>query len=100
MTTTRHKIAVTRSGRSNGMDCEPIYVITFAYQPGEPAQFIAVEPEFGIVDDADTQKELTDWAKEWLDDNFDRAMDHAEADRTAQADVALADRIEGETYNR
>jgi hypothetical protein len=97
MTTTRHKIAVTRSGRSNGMDWDCDYEITFAYTKGEPAQFIAISPDAG---DNLAQKDLDDWAKEWLDDNFDRAMDHAEADRTAQADVALADRIEGETYNR
>jgi hypothetical protein len=98
MTTTRHKISATRSGQCTGMEGENEHEITFAYAPGRPAdlgtwppteaeapevQFVSIDPgagDHGAFSDL-AQKHLEDWARDWLDDNFDRAMDKAETER-------------------
>lgn len=87
-TATRHTIAACRSGSYNGMDYDLDYEITFTCQPGvaggEPElQFVAIEPDagdHGAFSDL-AQKGLEDWARDWLDDNFDRALEKALTDR-------------------
>ena len=99
MTTTRHQIPVERTGSFNGMDWEASYTITFTFTPGRPAdlgtwpptpaedpelQFVSIDPpagDCGAFTDL-AQADLIDWAKNWLDEHFDRATDLAERERS------------------
>jgi hypothetical protein len=90
----RHKITAERSGHSNGMDWEACYVIMFDYVPGRPAiiwgdppqpaepaevSFVAVAPETGELDHGAftdlAQQSLDDWARDWLDENYEAALE-------------------------
>lgn len=114
MTATRHTITAIRSGSHPTMgDWDAEYVITFSVvpgagptgptyasggEPGYPAEveFIAIEPDAGdhgaFTDLA--QAGLVDWAKNWLDENYDECLDAAEADRQPDPDAARDARID------
>lgn len=83
MTATRHTIPACRSGSFNGMDYDNDYEITFTYEPGSEPVFVSISPDAGdhgaFTDLA--QANHIGWAKNWLDERFDRAIDKAEADR-------------------
>ena len=81
---TRHKISATQAGHMNGMDGENDYTITFTYEPGAEPVFVSIDPP---SDDRDSQADLEDWAKNWLDENADRAMDAAQADLLQEAHI-------------
>ena len=87
---TRHTVAATRSGSSRGMDWEAEYVITFTYAPGlaEPELlFVAIDPgadDVGAFTDL-AQKDLEDWAQEWLDENYAECLEIAERGREPDA---------------
>lgn len=86
MIATRHKISATRSGSHPSVgDWDADYQITFTYRPGEEPVFVSISPDAGdhgaFTDLA--QADLIDWAKNWLDENADRATDKAETERAA-----------------
>ena len=87
---TRHTVAATRSGSSRGMDWEAEYVITFTYAPGlaEPELlFVAIDPgadDVGAFTDL-AQKDLEDWAQEWLSENYAECIEIAERGREPAA---------------
>lgn len=105
---TQHTITAVRAGYTNGMDWEAEYVITFNYlrgaapiihpadnaDPGWPAEieFVSVKPVIGTVDAGAftdlAQRDLDDWATEWLDENYTEAVDEAETDMQPDPDTA------------
>lgn len=92
MTATRHTIAACRSGSFNGMDYDNDYTITFTYRLGEEPVFVSIDPpasDIGAFTDL-AQADLIDWAKNWLDENADRATDKAEADRATNGEGVIA----------
>ena len=107
----RHKITAERSGHDNGMDWEAEYVIAFDYLPGEssthyqpgyPAEvsFVSVDPKIGVLDHGAftdlAQQSLDDWARDWLDENYEAALDIVadamESDRRDAAEMRRAER--------
>ena len=115
MSTTRHKITATQSGTYNGMDYDIEYEITFIYTPGvddtfdEPGygpevEMKSVEPDagdHGAFSDL-AQKELMEWAADWLDEHHDEVCDLAEAEREPDPDYArdLAAEYKREEHGR
>lgn len=114
MTATRHAIAATRSGHTNGMDWEVEYTITFSYLPGQPAtgptydsggepgygpeiEYISHEP----VSDYDPAAENeVEWCKDWLDENAAECADSAGQDNQPDPDAARDARIDNEIDRR
>lgn len=113
MSATLHKIEACRSGTYNGMDFDEEYTITFSYtrgsgdywngmgghwEQGYPAEveFISISPDAGdhgaFTDLA--QAQLVQWARDWLDDNYDNCVDRAEIDSQPDPDYARDLRIE------
>lgn len=86
--TTRHTISACRSGSFNGMDYDNDYRITFTFEPPGGILFVSIDPpatDIGAFTDL-AQGELSDWAKSWLDDNFDKATDLAETERATMGE--------------
>jgi hypothetical protein len=112
---TTHKIDVTRSGNSNGMDWEADYTITFNHVPGRPEvrtlrngdpgwpadpaelEFVSISPDAGdhggFTDLA--QKDLEEWASNWLDENYDKALAVVERDDETAREYAAELKLDG-----
>lgn len=101
MATSTHKINALRSGTVNGADFEEEYTITFTFWPAERAtrvcpgaepgiEFVKVEPPVptdGSCPHPDLlQKMIDQWAEDWLEDNYDEAVQVATDDRLADED--------------
>jgi len=76
---TLHKITATRHGHANGMDWDAQYEITFRYTPGQPARhlppILAFVSVTHVEGDADaTRRYIEDWASDWLEENWERAL--------------------------
>ena len=103
---TTHTIAAIRSGNFNGMDWEAEYVITYSYvrgaapiihpadnaDPGCPAEieFVSISPgasDVGAFTDP-AQRDLEEWAADWLDENRAAAIESAEDDMQPDPDYA------------
>lgn len=105
---TQHSIVAIRSGHTDGMDWEAEYRIQFNYvrgadpiihpadnaDPGWPAEveFVSVKPVIGVVDAGAftdlAQRELDQWAEDWLDENYVDAVEKAEDDMQPDPDAA------------
>jgi hypothetical protein len=117
---TQHKIDALRSGTTpRGEDFEEEYTITFTFTPaggdnwhepsyGETVEFQRVDPPVatdGSVPHADLlQRQVNQWAEDWLDDHYDEACaaayhdnlydreDRADYEREARIDDALMEK--------
>ncbi len=105
----RHKISATRSGAINGMDVDNEYEIEFEYRAGRPAvmylrngdpgypadpdelEVIKITPgagDHGVFSDI-AQRDLEEWAQEWLNgEGLDEAMSIVVADTEDARDFA------------
>jgi hypothetical protein len=99
---TTHKIDAQRSGNHPTMgDWDADYVITFTCRPGAPdtfdepgygpeIDFVSISPgagDHGAFTDL-AQKDLEEWAADWLDEHLDECCAIAEADDARAADEA------------
>ncbi len=112
---TLHKITACRFGSHPTMgDWESEYTITFSYvrgaapimhpadkaDPGWPAEieFVSISPgagDHGAFSDL-AQRDLEDWAEDWLLDNEDECIVKAESDLEPDPDAARDKRIDDE----
>ncbi len=98
----KHTIIAARSGTQNGMDWEAEYRIRFVSTKGSPdyynkagghweqgwpaeIEFVSVEPMQGVLDHGAftdlAQKDLDDWASEWLaEEGYADAMEVVASD--------------------
>jgi hypothetical protein len=98
-TTTRHTITANQSGTYNGMDYDIEYEITFTFLPGAAAtfddpgygpeiDFVSISPDAGdhggFTDLA--QRDLVEWAEDWLDEHHAECCDLAETEREPDPD--------------
>ena len=99
MTTTRHTITAQRYGSVRGVDYEEEWEISYFYTPGggdnwnEPAYGPTVEFDrlLGQVDAPEfardlAEKQMNDWAEDWLAENEAEAIANARNDLDAEAD--------------
>ena len=114
---TEHKIDATRSGSLNGMDWDAEYIITFSYVSGSPDYYntagghweqgwgpevslVSVVPEIGVLDHGAftdlAQKDLDNWAADWLDEHMGECIEIAEAARHIDPDDARDDQMDRE----
>lgn len=112
-----HTIVALHYGHANGMDFENEYLITFDYtpsapdfynpaiggpggwSPGNPAEvsFVSVEPVIGTLDAGAftdlAQRDLDDWAKDWIDENRPECIASAENDHQIEREVTRDDEL-------
>lgn len=109
-------IIAARSGTQNGMDWEAEYRIVFTCSKGSPdyynkagghweqgyaaeLELVSVEPMQGVLDQGAftdlAQKDLNDWASEWLaDEGYSDAMEVVASDDAAAREYAAESRAD------